>query len=132
MAGSGFTVMLTTRELEVPVIAAVSVNFICVAIPAGAVYVTAVPVVLETTPHADAEQEPPPMVHDTGSSPESEAVIWMDWPASIVMAEEDRLVMPPPAYPPEPQPVKAKHAITNINWAAWRMPSLGASTRCVA
>jgi hypothetical protein len=37
MAGSGFTVILTTRELEVPVIAAVTVNFICVVMPAGAV-----------------------------------------------------------------------------------------------
>jgi hypothetical protein len=119
MTGSGFTVMLTTRELEVPAIAAVTVNFICVVIPAGAVYVTAGPAVLESAPHADAEQELLPMVHDTGASPESDAVIWMDWPASIVMAEEDRLVMPPPAYPPEPQPVKATHAITAINRAAW-------------
>ena len=117
--GSGFTVTLTTRELEVPEIAAVSVNFICAVIPAGAVYVTAVPAVLESAPQAGAEQELPAMVHDTGSSPESDAVIWMDWPASIVMAEEDRLVMPPPAYPPEPQPVKATHAMTTINRAAW-------------
>src|SRR5271168_3930939 len=37
IAGSGFTVMLTTLELAVPSIAAVTVNFICEVIPAGAV-----------------------------------------------------------------------------------------------
>jgi hypothetical protein len=71
--------------------------------------------VLEREPQAAAEQEPPASVHDTGSSPVREAAIWKDWPASIVMAEVERLVMPLPAYPPAPQPVNAIHAAIVIN-----------------
>jgi hypothetical protein len=76
-------------------------------------------VVLESEPQAAAEHEPPAIVHDTGASPVSAAVILKDWPASIVMAEEERLVMPLPAYPPAPQPVNVIHKATTINNTAW-------------
>jgi hypothetical protein len=69
----------------------------------------------EIEPHAAAEHEAPAIVHDTGSFPETDALIWKDWPASIVMAEDDRLVMPLPAYPPEPQPVIAMDTIASSN-----------------
>ncbi len=75
MTGSGLTVMLATLASAVPLIAAVRVTFIWFVMPAGAVYVTVAPVMLEREPHAAAEQEPPDIVHDTGASPESAAVI---------------------------------------------------------
>jgi hypothetical protein len=50
---------------------------------------------------------------------ETVAVTLNAWPASITTAEEDRLTIPPPAYPPEPHPVKRpKHAIAIIHNAA--------------
>ena len=75
ITGSGLTVMLAMRELAVPLIVAVKVTFIWLAMPGGAVYVTADPVVLEREPQVAAEHEPPEIVHDTGASPESAAVI---------------------------------------------------------
>jgi len=75
ITGSGLTVMLAMLALAVPLIVAVKVTFIWLAMPAGAVYVTTDPVVLEREPQAAAEHEPPEIVHDTGASPDSAAVI---------------------------------------------------------
>jgi hypothetical protein len=67
--------MLAMLAFVVPLIVAVNVTFIWLAMPPGAVYVTADPVVLEREPQAAAEQEPPEIAHATGASPESVADI---------------------------------------------------------
>lgn len=74
---------------------------------------TLLPVVAESVPHADAEQELPAMLQPINASPASEAVICMDWPASMVIDDEEMPVMPLPAYPPAPQPASVNQTIVS-------------------
>jgi hypothetical protein len=72
--------------------------------------VTAAPVVLEIVPHAEPEQLCAGNDQEILYVPERFAVIPTDWPASMTKEAAERLAMPPPAYPPPPQPARAAHA----------------------
>nr|WP_198152250.1 hypothetical protein [Granulicella tundricola] len=71
---------------------------------AGAVYVVVFPVTFEMLPQPVSTHTGPDRLHVTLELPETRAVTGMLWPASIVEVETERLSIPPPGYPPVPQP----------------------------
>lgn len=71
------------------------------------------PVVLETVPHPLPLQEAPASDHETVKPDVAVALTAKLCPASIVIFELERLVMPPPGYPPAPQPDTATMQAVN-------------------
>src|SRR6185437_16086011 len=75
----------------------------------------------DRVPQDAPEQFAPVNVHVTVRLPLSLAVALKDCPASMVAELAERLVMPPPGYPPEPHP--ARPVITR----AIATPAIGAT-----
>lgn len=71
---------------------------------------TAAPEVLEIVPHAESEQFCEGNAQEISYVPVRFAVIPTDWPASMTKEVAETLAMPPPAYPPPPQPARTTHA----------------------
>lgn len=114
MVGAGLTVMLTVLAFVVPATEAVSVVVSWVVMPVGAVYMTEAPVGPERLPHALEVHAAPESDQDTVEPPETVELTINVCPASRVTEEADRLVIPPPAYPPVPHPDRVKTHIARI------------------
>jgi hypothetical protein len=65
------------------------------------------------------EREPQPEEQEraqfTWFAPELLAVVVKAWPASMTTVELERLAIPPPIYPPAPQPERVMHTERTTN-----------------